>query len=106
MGVGIKSMFYHMCDLRTFHFSRLPFCNLWNDENNACSSHLKVFDDSVYITMEFNLKHTVKLGGISAAEVPLLSVPWHLLYPAASSRKWESEVGARKNPTPTEYRRE
>lgn len=59
-----------------------------------------------YLYIEFTLKHAVKIEGIFATEFPRLSLLWHFIYPAASSRKWESEMGTRKNSTPTEYRRE
>lgn len=45
-------------------------------------------------------------GAIVAADIPKLFLPWHLFSPAASSRKWESKVGAREEPTSTEYWRE
>lgn len=100
MGGEIKSRFYYLSDVwpwldKTFPSSRLPFHNLWNAENKACSSHLKVLNDWVYVAVELNLKHAIKNVtdfAIEYPDYPCLDICFIQLQAAENEKvRWELE---------------
>lgn len=105
--IYVSSLIRYVILGKSVQFSGHASYHLCNYGNNTLPIS-KCFDGWVYRTMGFNLKHTVRILRVLLPSYPNYSWldTWCWIFLAPSSRKRESEVGTRKNPTPAEHRRE